>query len=328
MSGYTIGIDVGGTKVLGVAVDPRDPREPLAQVQVSTPRGVERLGAVLLLVVADLRRRVERHLEGVGVGMAGFVDRAGVLRVAPNLPGDERFDAAARLAPQVGVPVVVDNDANCALWAEVRDGAARGFDEVAYVAVGTGIGGALVINGQLVRGAHGFAGEPGHMILVPGGWPCACGRLGCWEAYASGTALGRMARDAVAEGRARAVLDAAGGRLDAVRGEHVTEALRAGDRDASAIMDRFAHWVAMGLSNVVNLLDPELVVLGGSIVEVGDALLTPVRAAFAEVSLGGTERPDLAIVGAAFGARAAATGAALQVAGTAGNAQERVALRR
>jgi glucokinase len=309
---YVIGVDVGGTKVLGVALDPAQPHEPLAVELVPTPRGAERLEAVLVSVVAALRRRLPaRRLAAVGIGVAGLVDHRGVLRVAPNLEAGEAFDVASRLGAALDVPVVADNDANCALAAELAAGAARGRDEVVYAALGTGIGGALASGGRVVRGANGFAGEPGHMTIVRDGWPCACGRQGCWEAYASGTGLARLGREAASAGPAVALLDQAGGSPGLVRGEHVMAAAAGGDPLSCAVLTDFARWVAIGLANLVSLLDPQLVLLGGSMVEAGEVLMGPVRSAFAELVLGSDERGGPPAEVAAFGARAAATGAAL-----------------
>lgn len=309
--GYTVGVDVGGTKVLGLGLDPDRPHEPLALEVVPTPPGAEHLVTVVLSVVAALSRRIGRPPSAVGVGVAGLLDLAGTLRVAPNLVGDDGFAVVGRLRAELDVPVVIDNDANCAAAAELAAGAAAGRREFAYIALGTGIGGAVVTSGAVLRGANGFAGEAGHMTVVPGGLVCACGRLGCWEAYASGTGLARLGRQAVAEGRGPSLLARAGGDVAALRGEHVTGGAVAGDPDAVAVVEEFGRWVAIGLSNLVSLLDPGLIVLGGTMVEVGDVLLHPVRAAMAELVLGPAERGGPPVVAAAFGARSAAVGAAL-----------------
>ena len=308
----SIGIDVGGTKILGLVVDPSRPAEAVATREVHTPPGPGPLVAELTAMVAQLSAEVgERRLTGVGVGMPGLVNGRGVLRLGPNLPGVLDVDLVALLGEQVGVPVAVDNDANCAAWGEVRVGAARGHRNAIFVGLGTGIGGGFVVDGALMRGANGFAAEPGHMTVAVGGERCACGRLGCWEAYASGTGLGRMAARAASEGRAPAILAAAGGDPTTVRGEHLAVALHGGDPVAAALMDEFARWVGLGLSNLVSLLDPDVVVLGGTMVEIGEALLLPIRRAMLEFAFAADVRKGPPIVPASLGRLAGGIGAAL-----------------
>jgi glucokinase len=308
----TIGIDVGGTKVLGVVVDGDHPGTPLASETLPTPEGAEHLLDVIAQLVSELTQEIgSRLLSGVGIGMPGLVNRNGILCVGPNLPGASDVDVSGVLRERVGVPVVVDNDGNCAAWGEVQAGAARGLQNVTFVGLGTGIAGGLVVDGRLIRGGHGFAGEPGHMTVVPHGLRCACGRLGCWEAYASGTGLARLASIAASEGRAPGLLARAGGDPAKIRGEEVTAALVAGNPEAEALVDEFAQWVAIGISNLVNVLDPEMVVLGGTMVEVGEALLRPVRRAYLEQALAPNLRNGPPLVAAALGRMAGGVGAAL-----------------
>jgi glucokinase len=313
--GPVVGIDVGGTKILGRALDPADPAVTLAERRADTPRGARAIQAALADLIGGLRDDVAGRgpadVAAVGIGIAGLVDHAGVLRFAPNLPSVVDYDVASRLAEATGLPVVVDNDANCAAVAEHRIGAAVGVDDVVLVTLGTGIGGGVILGGELRRGAAGFAGEPGHMVVDPNGPPCPCGRRGCWERYASGSGLSRLARDAAAAGRAAAVLALAGGDPEDVRGEHVTRAAADGDPDALAVMAELGWWVALGVSNLENLLDPEVVVLGGGLVEAGELLLEPTRAAYATLVLGYEHRPPVRIEAAHLGAEAGAVGAAL-----------------
>ena len=309
------GIDVGGTKILGRVLDPDDPRRSVVEARADTPRGSDAIGAALADVVADLRAELARvgraDLRATGVGIAGLVDRDGILRFAPNLPGVVSFDVAAPLRDATGLPVAVDNDANCATLAEHRVGAGARADDLVLVTLGTGIGGGVIAGGALQRGAAGFAGEPGHMVVDPNGPPCPCGRRGCWERYASGSGLGRLARDAAYAGRADAVVALAGGDPEDVRGEHVTSAASDGDADAIAVLRDFAWWVALGVSNLQNLLDPEVVVIGGGLADAGELLLAPTREAYATLVLGYEHRPPVRIVGAALGADAGAIGAGL-----------------
>lgn len=286
--------------------------EVVAEVRAATPRG----GRALVAVVADVARAAVSRADvpaptAVGVGVAGLVDRDGRLRFGPNLGGLADLDVRGRLSEALGVDVVVDNDATTATWAEVVLGAARGARDAVLVTLGTGIGGGLVVGGRLRRGAHGFAGEPGHVVVDPDGPPCPCGRRGCWERYASGSGLARLARDAAVAGRADAVVTLAGGDPDAVRGEHVTLAARAGDPGALAVLRELAWWTALGVSNLVDVLDPEVVVLGGGLAADADLWIDAVRADVAEMALGGRHRPAPRVEIATLGERAGAIGAAL-----------------
>ena len=300
-----IGIDLGGTKCLGLAVD--GDGTPVAEHRLPTPRGSAAVLNVLAETVAALG-----PASAVGVGVPGLVDVAGVLRFAPNLPGVVDLDVRAGLLARFPhVAVRVDNDATCAGWAEARVGAARGATDAVLVTLGTGIGGGVIANGLLVRGANGFAGELGHMVVESNGPPCPCGQRGCWERYASGSGLGALARQAAAAHPFGRMADLAGGDAEAVRGEHATAAAAEGDPVALAVMADFGRWVALGLANLANIFDPQVFVLGGGLVAAGEVLLVPVRAAFAGLVLAGAHRPTIAIVAATLGERAGAIGAAL-----------------
>lgn len=285
-----VGVDVGGTKVLAVAVD--DGGEVLGQKRVATPLSAESLldaAAELVVALAPDERTP------VGVGLPGLVDREGVLRFAPNLRGIVDLDVSGGLATRLGRKVAaVENDATCATWAEARLGAAAGFRHVVLATLGTGIGGGFVWNGRLERGTNGFAGELGHFVVDVDGPPCGCGKRGCWEQFASGTALGRLA--------------AGVGMGD---GEQVTAAAARGDAAAASLMEEYARWVALGLVNVAAILDPELFVIGGGLVEAGPVLFDPLRRAFAALVEGGERHPAVEILPAALGERAGALGAAL-----------------
>jgi glucokinase len=279
---------------------------------VPTPDGQE----AVLDAMADTVRRLVAGPEGaaggvgaVGVGIAGLVDRAGILRIGPNLPGLRGVRVGEELDRRLGLPVRVDNDATCAAWGEHLAGAARGERDVACVTLGTGIGGGIIADGELVRGAHGYGAEFGHMVVDPRGPVCPCGRRGCWERFASGSGLAWLAREAAAAGRFARGVELAGS-IDVLRGEHVASAAVEGDDDALAIVRAFADWVALGIGNLVTVLDCSLVVIGGGLVELGDLLLDPVRAAYPAHVMGPAER-DVRIVGAELGEHAGAIGAAL-----------------
>ena len=303
----SVGLDVGGTKVLGVLIDPRDPATVLAEDRVPTPEGGEGLVEVLL----DLARSLAPDAEAIGVGVPGLIDRNGTLYMGPHLRRMQDVPIAALLAEQSRVPCIVDNDANCHAEAEHTAGAASGIDDVLVVTLGTGIGAGIITSGRLLHGAHGFAGEPGHMVVDPNGPPCPCGKRGCWEQFASGSGLGRLARDAASGGRLDAAVALAGGDPEAVRGEHVTASARAGDVESQAVLDELAHWIALGLANLVNVLDPAVIVIGGGLVEAADLLLPEVRRHFAGLVMAGDQRPPVPIEPARLGERAGAIGAAL-----------------
>lgn len=304
----TIGIDLGGTKCLGVALAPDG---TVAAVHRVASRGGNDGVIAVLTEVALALLDASPDAAAVGVGVPGLVDASGVLRLAPNLPGVRDLDIGSEVSARVALPVTVENDATAACWGERELGAARRADDCVFVALGTGIGGGIVANGRLYRGANGYAGEFGHMIVDPDGVECPCGQRGCWERYASGSGLGHLAREAVAAGDAPGVLERAGGGPEEVRGEHVTAAAAAGDPGAQLVMARFARWIGLGLANLANVLDPSVVVLGGGLVEAGAALLDPVRAAVAELSLGAHERRGFDVVAATLGERAGAVGSAL-----------------
>jgi glucokinase len=329
VSELALGVDVGGTKMLGCVLDPERPGTVLVEHRVDTPvgavaliDGLAELAAALLAEVSSLGPDPS-HPAGavgsvgsagavgsVGVGLPALVDHDSVLRFAPHLPGVTDLAVGRLLDARVGLPVTVDNDANCAVVAEAAAGAAVGRREVLMITLGTGIGGGIITGGRLLRGARGFAGEPGHMTVQRNGVPCPCGQRGCWECYASGRGLGHLAREAASEGRAPSVLARAGG-LDEIRGEHVVDAAADGDPGALAVMAEFGWWVAVGLANLANLLDPEVIVLGGGLVDAGDVLLDPVRRSYGTLTLGGGHREPPPIEPARLGSSAGAIGAAL-----------------
>lgn len=288
----TIGVDIGGSTVLAAVVADG---QVLASVDRETPgrstapRVVE---DVIVGAVASLRQ--DHDVTGVGVGAAGFVDttRRRVM-FAPHLSWRDE-PLADRLEQRLGLPVVLDNDANTALWGEERFGAAAGCADAVLVTLGTGIGGAILVDGRIHRGRGGMAGEFGHMQVVPDGRPCECGRTGCWEQYCSGKALMRFTAEA-------------GRELD---GPAITEAARTGDMVASGAYDDIGRWLGVGLANVVAALDPGVVVVGGGVSAAGELLLAPARAALADRLVAARHRSVPNLVPAALGPLAGAIGAA------------------
>jgi len=301
-----IGIDVGGTKCLGVVW--RDERV-VAEWRVSTPKGPEAIVDALAGIVAHLETEVG-PCETVGLGVPGLVTRSGVISASPNLVDVHNFAVGAMLTERLGRRVWVENDATCAAVAEWIAGAAVDVDDACIVTLGTGIGGGIVAGGRLLRGTNGFAGEIGHMVVDPSGIECPCGRRGCWERYASGSGLARLARDAAEANRLRKVVDSVGG-VDEIRGEHVRRAAEAGDPEALEVIDEFGRWVAVGLVNLANILDPRRFVIGGGLAANGDVFLAPIARWFARLLYSPELRPHPDLVVARFADSAGAIGAAL-----------------
>ncbi len=299
-----LGIDVGGTKCLGVILDPAG--EVIEEQRRPTPKGPDAIIATL----AELARSMGPW-SSIGIGVPGLVTRTGVLRAAPNLVDINNFEVGALLSSELGTIVHVDNDGTCAAAAEWKTGAARGVDDFVMVTLGTGIGGGVIAGGSLIRGANGFTGEIGHMVVDPDGPPCPCGRRGCWERYASGSGLGRLAREAAVGRRLERVVMLAGGDAEQVRGEDVQAAAREGDTDALQVIDLFGRWVALGLVNLANILDPESFVLGGGLAASADLYLGPIQKWFTQLLYAPHLRPHPTLVFARLGERAGAVGAAL-----------------
>ena len=314
--GVVVGVDIGGTKVLAGVVD-REGRVSATALR-TTPgrRGVTRQ-AEDAMVAAIQESAAGRPVAGVGIAVAGFVDPAGErVMFAPHLPwqGEPLRDL---LEHRLGCPVLLDNDANCAARAEVHHGAVRGAGSALMITMGTGIGGALLLDGRVLRGANGMAGEFGHMQVVPGGQACECGRTGCWEQYSSGNALVRNARTLMAE-QPSVLAETSGGRPERVTGPMVTAAAEEGDLVARQAFASVGDWLGVGTANLVAALDPEVVVVGGGVSAAGDRLLDPARAALRRTLVGAAHRRIPELVAATLGPRAGMIGAALLVSGADG----------
>jgi glucokinase len=296
------GIDVGGTKCLGVVWQNDG---IIREVRRDTPQGADDMISTLVEIVRELG-----DVDSVGVGVPGLVTRDGVLRAAPNLVGVSELAVGPRMREILHCDVAVDNDATCAAVAEWSVGAAQGVDDVVVVTLGTGIGGGLVSGGRLVRGTNGFAGEIGHMVVESSGPQCVCGQRGCWERYASGNGLGYLGRLAAEQGAAKRVQELAGS-VEQIRGEHIRQAALEGDNEALVIVDSFARWVALGLTNLTNLLDPAMIVIGGGLASSGSVFLEPMRRWFEELLYSPKLRPHPQLVMATLAEQAGAVGAAL-----------------
>jgi len=304
-----VGVDVGGSKVLAAEVG-ADGTVVATANRVTPGRLVEAslVEDALGLAIAEVARG--RRIDAVGVAAAGFVDAAGErVMFAPHLPWREE-PVRARLAESWGTVVVLDNDANCTARAELAHGAAQGASDALVVTMGTGIGGALVIGGQVQRGRNGMAGEFGHAQVVPDGQPCECGHRGCWEQYSSGNALVRLARGRI--GHEPTLLDElCGGDPALLTGPMITRAAEDGDLVARQAFASVGEWLGVGLANLVAAIDPEVVVVGGGVSAAGDRLLEPARSALGRALVGAAHRVVPPIRRARFGPEAGAVGAAL-----------------
>lgn len=312
----TIGVDIGGTSVRAGVVDRYG--TVLDTARAPTPTGEAALEAAITSVVGSL---VERHPVGaVGLAVAGFVtrDRRSVM-FAPHLAW-RGAPVADRIAERLGLPVVLEHDANAALLAEYRFGAARGARVAVLVAIGTGIGGALLLSGAPFRGAHGVAPELGHLCLVPGGRPCSCGKAGCWERYCSGTALSATAVELLARhpGRSTVLAREAAADSRAVTGRKVAAAARDGDPLAQLAMAELASWLGEGLALVADVYDPEIVVVAGGVSESAPLFLDDARDHYKSAVTGAGYRPLARIRTAQLGDDAGLVGAAALAADLAG----------
>lgn len=311
-----IGVDIGGTKVLATAVS-RTGRVLRTARRTTPGRRVEARLVEDALTEAVQEIAGVRRVTAIGIAAAGFVDAQGErVRFAPHLPWRDE-GVRARLAERWSAPVVLDNDANCTARAEVVYGAAGNTEDALVITLGTGIGGAVVLDGEVHRGYNGMAGEFGHMQVVPDGRECECGGRGCWEQYCSGKALARFVREQ-------------GGPED-LTGPAVMEAAHAGDPLALAAFESVGTWLGVGTANLVAAFDPEIVVVGGGPSIADDLLLAPARAALRESLVGAAHRTVPPVVRAALGPEAGAIGAAylarqtFRSAGTRARARRRAA---
>lgn len=307
----TIGVDVGGTKVAAGVVD--EDGTILASVRRPTPStSPAAVADTIAAVVAQLRTGAGDDVEAVGVGAAGFVDRdRATVLFAPNLAWRDE-PLRDKVGQLIGLPVVVENDANAMAWAEFRFGAGAAVDELVCITVGTGIGGGLVLDGALYRGSFGVGAEVGHLQVVPEGRRCGCGQRGCWEQYASGNALVREARDIAATSPVTAtrLLELGGGDADGINGPAVTRAAREGDPAALECFEVVGHWLGQGLADLAAVLDPRLFVIGGGVSDAGELLLGPARESFRRSLTGHGRRPEAIIASAELGSAAGLVGAA------------------
>ena len=304
----TVGVDVGGTIVRAGVVDPDG--AVIDSAGTATPKSDDALESAIARCVGELTARHE--VCAVGLAVAGFIDAdRGQVRFAPHLSWRDA-PVAEWMAERLGVPVVVEHDANAAALAERRYGAAAGASTVVFVALGTGIGGALLLDGALYRGAFGVAPEFGHLRVVPDGRACECGKRGCWERYCSGTALATTALEMLADpDGTRSVLHREAARDPGrITGQRVAAAARDGDRLARRAVRDMGRWLGEGLSVIADVLDPELIVVGGGVSESAPLFLDEAREHYASIVTGAGNRPLARIRTAQLGSAAAVVGSA------------------
>ena len=277
---HAIGIDIGGTKIAGALVDPdgaiiRDARVP-------TPAAdPEAISDAVIQLINELAEGVD--VVGAGVAAAGFIDATrSIMLHSPNLSWRNE-PLREKLQALTSIPIFLENDANAAGWAEYRFGAGRGSSHMAMLTIGTGVGGAIITDGNLLRGGFGIAAELGHFRLVPGGRPCGCGQQGCVEQYGSGTALLRAAKELASSGKSEgarlAELQAEAGELS---GAQVYEAIVERDPGAIGLLNELGDYLGQTIASFAAILDPELVVIGGGVSAAGDLLLNPIRESVAK----------------------------------------------
>ncbi len=273
-----LGIDLGGTKILTAVVNPQG--KILAQNYCPTP--AQDYPALVQAILKSANRALKQAgigangLTAVGIGAAGLSDpETGILFTSPNLPQCRDVPLGDDIAQGLGVKTFLTNDANAAALGEFYFGAGRGAHNFIYITISTGIGGGIIIDDRLYTGATGTAGEVGHMTIDADGPPCRCGNKGCWEALASGSALAKEARRKISQGAQTAILDYADGDIDKVTAETVQQAAEQGDALAEELIARTGYYFGIGLANLINIFNPELIVIGGGLSNMGDRLLKP-----------------------------------------------------
>ncbi len=278
LKNWIVGVDLGGTHIRAILTDRQGHKKARAQHQTRAQEGPQAVIQRILQTIAEVLANTDhQQIAAIGVGVPGPVDpKTGTLYDPPNLPGWTAIPLAQYIMAAYPIPTFVDNDANVAALGEHRFGAGQGVDDMVYITVSTGIGGGIISGGRLIEGAHGFAGEIGHQVLDPNGPWCGCGQRGHMEAFASGTAIARDAQQILRQGTASKMLELAGS-VEEVTAKTVTEAAAQGDEVAREILQRAAFYIGLGLVNVLHILEPQRILIGGGVSQAGDLLFQPVR---------------------------------------------------
>ena len=293
MKSHVVGIDIGGTKLATVLADKDGNILQKVRKPTESEKGPQHAVQLLLNMVDEvlnLSGLSRENISGIGVSCGGPLDtKTGVVYSPPNLPGWDALPLKDMIESEFHIPTVLENDANASALAEARFGGGRGYDYVLYMTMSTGIGGGIVVNGEIYHGANDSAGEVGHQILLPDGPLCGCGKQGCLEALCSGPSIARRAQEAIADQSNTSILKLTGGQINRVRSEHVLQAARNGDALAVALIEETAYYMGWGIANLVNILNPEIVLLGTIAVAAGDLLLNPIRRTVSEMAM---QRPS------------------------------------
>ena len=313
-SALTIGIDVGGTKVLAGVVDSNG--QIISRVRKDTPKsGGPQLVEVITEIVQEINQNPQfaGKITGVGLSWAGLIssDRSTIID-SPNISNCTNYPIGKLLSEKISLPVIVENDASAALWAEYKFGVAQNLNPVMFFIIGTGMGGGLIVDGNLHRGYSGAGAEFGHMIVQKDGQLCGCGTKGCIEQYASGTALLRIARELIQERPAQsaALLAKVEGKPENLTGSILTAAARENDEIALAAFKRQADWLGMAMASYTLILDPQAIIIGGGVVEAGELLIKPAAEAMVKYMPFGKDRNIPQVLAAKFGNDAGLVGAA------------------
>lgn len=307
-----IGIDLGGTNISAGIAD----ENGNILVKASTPTMNGRDSEDILEDMAGLSRRLmeelnvtEKDIEAIGIGLPGIIDKQKGVSVYANNLNFNNVNIVEEMQKKINLPCYIENDANCAAIGENVCGVAYGSENLIYITIGTGVGAGIIINGKVFDGSFGGGGEAGHMVIVAEGEECTCGRKGCWEAYASASALRREGRIAAAKYPNSKIYDLVDGNIKLIDAKTVFDAADLGDEVAKDIIDRYIKYVAIGLVNLVNIFQPEAIIIGGGVCAQGDKVITPLKEILSERVYGGELKTKICV--ATLGNDAGIVGAAM-----------------